>query len=163
MEGRDIGVSLVAHGMLPSRVHLDYDPDSVTRAVNDIAPVLTPSLLSGLVGNIHGPEEPEIPTQPIPFKAGDGMWAHGWIPPKMEAPGLSHEAGMTPQTPVSKGEVSKCEPPDQGMSQGDQLVFKVNPEALAEDIVSDEDDLDLTLEEPQVISTPASEPAPHRK
>ena len=54
-------------------------------------------------------------------------------------------------------------PPDQGMSQHDQLVFEVNPEAVAEVIVSDDDDLDLTLKEPQAISTPASEPAPCRK
>ena len=163
MEGRDIGVRPVAHGMLPSGVHLDYDPDSETRGFDDIAPVLTPSLLSSLVGNIRGPEEPEIPTQPIPFEAGDGMRAHGWTPPKTEAPGPSHEVGMIPQTLVSKGEVSKHEPLDQGMSQCNPLVFEVNPEDAAEVIVSDDDDLDLTLEEPQAVSTPANEPAPHRK
>ena len=116
MEGRDIGVELVAHDVLPPGLCLDYDPDSKTRGVNDIAPVLTPSLLPGLVGNIRELEKPEIPTQPIPFKGEDGMGARGWIPPKTEAPGLSHKAGVIPQTPVSKGEVSKCEPSDQGMS-----------------------------------------------
>ena len=70
---------------------------------------------------------------------------------------------MTPWTPASKGEVSKCKPLDQGMSQHDLLMFEVNPEEVAEVIVSNDDDLDLTLEEPQVISTPASEPAHHRK
>ena len=49
------------------------------------------------------------------------------------------------------------------MSQHDPLVFEVNPEEVAEVIVSDDDDLDLTLEEPQAISTPANEPTPHRK
>ena len=91
------------------------------------------------------------------------MGSHGWISLKLEAPGPSYKAGMIPQTPVSKGEVSKHESSDQGMSQHDPLVFKVNPEDIAEVIVSDDDDLDLTLEEPQAISTPASEPAPHRK
>ena len=147
-EGRDIGVEPVAHDVLPPGLHLDYDPDSETRGVNDIAPVLTPSLLSGLVGNIRGLEKPEIPTQPIPFEAGDGVGTRGWIPPKMEAPGLSHEVGVIPQTPVSKGEVSKHEPPDQGMSQRDPLIFEVNPEDVVEVIVSDDEDLDLTLEEP---------------
>ena len=70
---------------------------------------------------------------------------------------------MIPQTPESKGEVSKREPPDQGTSQHDPLMFEVNPEEVVEVIVSDDDDLDLTLEEPQAISTPANEPAPHRK
>ena len=149
--------------MLPSGVHLDYNPDSETRGVSDIAPVLTPSLLSGLVGNIRGLKKPGILTQPIPFKEEDGMGGHGWIPLKLEAPGLSHNVGMTPQTPASKGEVSKYKPLDQGTSQHDQLVFEVNPEVVAEVIVSDDDDLDLTLKEPQAISMPASEPAPHRK
>ena len=153
----------VAHDVLPPGLHLDYDLDSKTRGVDDIAPVLTPSLLSSLVGNLHGLKKPEIPTQPIPFKAGDGMGARGWIPPKTEAPGPSHEVGVIPQTPASKGEVSKCEPSDQGMSQHNPLMFEVNPEEAAEVIVSDDDDLDLTLEEPQAASTPANEPAPHRK
>ena len=163
MEGRDIGVEPVAHDMLPPGLCLDYDPDSKTRGVNDIAPVLTPSLLSGLVGNICGLKKPEIPTQPTPFEAGDSMGGHGLIPLKLEAPGPSHDAGVIPQTLASKGEVSKCEPPDQGMSQHDPLMFEVNPEDAAEVIVSDDDDLDLTLEEPQAISTPVIEPAPHRK
>ena len=163
MEGRDIGVELVTHDVLPPRLCLDYDPNSKTREVNDIAPVLTPSLLSGLVGDIRGLKKPEIPTQPIPFEAADGVGACGWTSPKMEATGPSHEVGVIPQTPVSKGEVSKHEPLDQGMSQCDPLVFEVNPEDVVKVIVSDDDDLDLTLEEPQAISTQANEPAPYRK
>ena len=163
MEGRDIGVGPVTHDVLPSGVCLDYDPDFKARGVDDMAPVLTPSLLSGLVGNIRGLKKPEIPTQPIPLEAEDGMGGLGWIPLKSEAPGPSHDAGMTPHTLASKGEVSKHELLDQGMSQHDQPVFKVNPEAVVEVIVSDDDDLDLTLEESQAVSTPASEPAPHRK
>ena len=65
--------------------------------------------------------------------------------------------------PVSKGEVSKCKPPNQETSQRDSPVFEVNPKDAAEVIVTDDDDLDLTLKEPQVISTPVIEPAPHRK
>ena len=42
----------VAHDMLPPGLRLDYDLDSKTRGVDIIAPVLTLSLLSGLVGNI---------------------------------------------------------------------------------------------------------------
>ena len=109
-EGWNIGVGSVAHDVLPSGVHLDYDLDSKARGINDIAPVLTPSLLSGLVGSIHGLEKPEIPTQPIPFEAENGMGGCGWISLKSEAPGPSHDAGVTPQTPASKEEVSKCKP-----------------------------------------------------
>ena len=94
--GGDIGVGPVTHDVLPSGVHLDYDPDAETRGVNDIAPVLTPSLLSGLVGNIRGLEKPEIPTQPVPFEAEDCMGGRGWKPLKLEAPGPSHD--VDPQT-----------------------------------------------------------------
>ena len=115
------------------------------------------------MGDICGLEKPEMSTQPIPFKAGDGVGAHGWIPPKLEALSLSHEVGVIPQTLASKGEVSKCKPPDQGASQCDPLMFEVNQEEVAEVIISNDDDLDLTLKEPQAISTPANEPAPGRK
>ena len=60
-------------------------------------------------------------------------------------------------------EVPKCEPLDQGRSQHNQLMFEVNPEDAAEVIVSDDNDMDLTLEESQAVSTPASEPAHYRK
>ena len=118
-EGRDIGVEPVAPDVLPPGLHLDYDPDSKTRGVDDIAPVLTPSLLPGLVGNIRGFKKPEVPTQPVPFEAGIGMVAREWIPPKTEAPGPSHEVGVIPPTPVSQGEVSKRELLDKGTSQHD--------------------------------------------
>ena len=103
MEGRDIGVEPVTHDVLPPGLCLDYDLDSETRGVDDIAPVLTPSLLSSLVGDIRGLEKLEIPKQPIPFKAGDGVGAHGWIPPKPEVPSPSHEVGMMPHDTGKQG------------------------------------------------------------
>ena len=109
------------------------------------------------MSNIHGLEKPEVPTQPVPFEAGAGMAAREWIPPKMEALGPSHEAGVIPPTPVSQGEVSKHEPSDQGTSQCDSPVFEVDLEKVAEVIVSDDDDLDLILEVPLAISTPAND------
>ena len=163
MEGRDISLGLVAHDVLPPRLCLDYDLDFQTRRVNDIAPTLTPSLLSGLVGNIRRLEKPEIPTKPIPFKAEDGLGGCGWVPPKPEAQGPSPDVGVTPRIPASKGEVPKSKPLDQGRSQHDHLMFKVNPEDAVEVIVSDDEDIDLTLEEPQAASTPASEPSHCRK
>ena len=163
MEGRDIDVGLVAHDVLPPRLCLDYDLDFQTRRVDDIAPTLTPSLLSGLVGNICRLKKPEIPTKPVQLEAEDGLGGHGWVSPKPEAPGLSCDMGVAPQISASKEEVPKSKPLDQGGSQHDQLVFKVNPEEAAEVIISNDEDMDLTLEEPQAASTPASQPAQHRK
>ena len=80
-EGKDIGVGLVGNDMLPPGLCLDYDPGFETRGANDIAPALTPSLLSSLMGNILGLEKPEIPTQPIPFEAEDGRGVvDGFLP-----------------------------------------------------------------------------------
>ena len=91
------------------------------------------------------------------------MGGHAAIPLKLEAPGPSHKVDLIPPMPASKEEVSKCKPPNQEMSQRDSPVFDVNPEDVAEVIVPDDDDLDLTLDEPQAISTPVMEPAPRRK
>ena len=49
------------------------------------------------------------------------------------------------------------------MSQRDSPVLEVDPEEVAEVIVSDDKDLDLILEVPPTVSTPANEPAPRRK
>ena len=121
-----------------------------------MTPVLMPSLLSGLVGNIQGLEQPGIPTQPAPFEARGGMGGHAGIPLKLQALGPSCEVDLIPPMATSKEEVSKCEPPSHEMSQCDSPVFDVNPKDVAEVIVNDDDDLDLTLNEPE-------EPAPCRK
>ena len=96
MEGRDIALGQVAHDVLPPMLRLDYDLDFQTRRVDDIAPTLTPSLLSSLVGNIRKLEKPEIPIKPVPFEAEEGLGGGGWVPPKPEVLGPSHNAGVTP-------------------------------------------------------------------
>ena len=52
-EGRDINLGQVAHDVLPPGLHLDYDLNFQSRRVNDIAPTLSPSLLSSLVDNVR--------------------------------------------------------------------------------------------------------------
>ena len=94
MEGRDIDLEEVTHTMVPPRLHLDYDLDFRTRRVDDIAPTLTSPLLSGLIGNIHQLEKPEIPRKPTSFKTDEGLWGHGWAPPKPDVPGPSHNDEM---------------------------------------------------------------------
>ena len=128
-----------------------------------MTPVLTPSLLSGLVGNIGGLDQPAILTQPASFEAGGSMGGHAGIPLKSEAPGPCREVDLIPPMPPSKEEVPKCEPSSHETSQHDSPMFDVNPEHIAEIIVNDGDDLDLTIEEPQAISTPVAEPPPCRK
>ena len=128
-----------------------------------MTPVLMPSVLSGLVGNIGGLKQPAILTQPASFEAGSGMGGHAGLPLKSEALGPSHEADLIPQMPASKEEVPKCEPPSHEMSQHDSPVCDVNPKDIAEVIVDDGDDLNLTIKEPPAVSTPVMEPTPRRK
>ena len=153
-------MGLVAHDVLPPRRVTSLD--SETRGVDILTSVLMPSLLSGLVGNIRGLEQPEIPTQPAPFGVGGSIGGHAGIPLKSEAPGPSCEVDLIPPMSASK-EVSKCKPANQEMSQHDSPVFNVNPEDVPEVIVDDDDDLNLMLDEPQAVSMPVMEPAPHRK
>ena len=127
-----------------------------------MAPVLMPSLLSGLTGSIGGLEQPAR-TPSASFEARGSMGGPAEIPLKSEAPGPSYEVDLIPPMPASKEEAPKCEPSSQGMSQRDSPVLNVNPEDIAEIIIDDGDDLDQTIEEPQAISTPVVEPTPHKK
>ena len=149
--------------MVPPGLHLDYDLDFRTRRVDDIAPTLTSPLLSGLIGNIHQLEKPEIPGKPAPFKADEGLWGHGWAPPKPDVLGPSHNDGMASKMQASEGEVLESESHGQGKSHQDQPLFEPDPEQIAEIIISEEDESDLTIEEPQAASTPRSEPAQSQK
>ena len=66
-EGRDIDLEQVTHNVMPPGLHLDYELDFWTRRVDDIAPTLMSPLLSGLIGNVHQLQRPEIPRKPISF------------------------------------------------------------------------------------------------
>ena len=146
-----------------SGLHLDYDLDFRTRRVDDIAPTPTSPLLSGLISNIRQLKKPEIPGKPTSFKADEGLWGHGWPPPKPDVPSPSHNDGMASKMQASEGEVLENEPHGQGESHQDQPPFKPDPEQIAEIIILEEDESDLTIEEPQAASTPRSEPAQSQK
>ena len=143
--------------MVPLGLHLDYDLDFQNRRVDDIAPTLTSPLLSSLIGSLDQLERPGIPREPAPFKADENLWGLGGVPPKADAPGPSHNDGMASKMRASKGKVLETEPHGQGESHQDQPPFKPDPEQIAEIVISEEDESDLTIEEPQAASTPRSE------
>ena len=92
---------------------------------------------------------------------GEGLGGRGWALPKPDAPGPSHDAGVTPKTPASDGEVLESEPHDHGGSQLDQPFPEPDLEKVAEVVILDDDDIDLEV--PQAASMPISEPARCRK
>ena len=128
-----------------------------------MAPVLTPSLLSGLTDNIAGLERPRIPTPLASSEAGGGVGGLARVPLKSGAPGPYREVDLNLLLPASVEEVLKYEPSSRGMSQHDSPMPDVNPEDIAEIVIDDSDDLDQTIEEPQAAASPVREPTPCKK
>ena len=163
MVGRDIDLEQVARNVLPPGLHLDYDLDFRTRRVNDIAPTLTPPLLSGLVGNICQLKKPEIPGKPTSLKAEEGLWGHSRAPAKPDTPGPSHNGRMVPQMQAGEVEAKENKPHKQGENDPDQTLLEPDPEEIAAVVISDDDEADLPIDMPQAASTPKSEPVLSQK
>ena len=161
-EGRDINLQQVTHNVMPPGFHLDYDLDFRTRRVDDIAPTLTSPLLSGLVSKICQLQRPEIPEKPVSFEADEGLWGHGRAPAKPGAPGPSCDGGMVPKMQAGE-EAPENKPRDQGESDQDQPLFKPDPQEVAGVIISDDEEIDLTIDVPQAASMPKSKPALSQK
>ena len=70
---------------------------------------------------------------------------------------------MASKMQASEGEVLESEPCGQGESHQDQPLFEPDLEQIAEIVISEEDESDLTIKEPQAASTPRSEPARSQK
>ena len=156
-EGRDINLEQVTRNMMPPGLHLNYGPDFITRRVDDIAPTLTSPLLSGLVSNISQLQRPGIPGKPASFKADEGLWGHSRAPAKPGASGPSHDGGMVPKIQAGEEEAPENRPLDQGENDQDQPLPNPDPEEVAGVIISDDKDIELTIEVPQAASTPKSE------
>ena len=128
-----------------------------------MAPTLTSPLLSGLVGNIHQLDRPAIPGEPTSFKVDEDLWGTGRTPPKLDVPSPSHDDGVASKIRASKGEALENEPHCQGESHQDQPPSEPDPEQIAEIIISEKDESDITIGEPQGSSTPRSGLARSRK
>ena len=156
-EGRDINLEQVTHNLMPPGLHLDYGLDFLTRRVDNIAPTLTSPLLSGLVSNIHQLHRQEIPGKPVSFKADEGLWGHSRAPAKPGAPSPSLDGGMVPKMQAGEGETPENRPHDHGESDQDQPLPEPDPAEVAGVIISDDEEIDLTIKVPQAAFTPISE------
>ena len=149
--------------VVPHGLHLDYDLDFRTRRVDDVAPTLTSPLLSGLIGNICQLDRPVIPGDPASFKVDGDLWGSGRAPPKPDVPSPSHDDGKAFKRSGSEGEAQEDESPGQGESPQDQPPLEPDKPEITEIVISAEDEVDITTEEPQGSSTPRSEPAQSQK
>ena len=155
-EGRDINLRQVMSTVVPHGLHLDYDLDFGTRRVDDVAPTLTSPLLSSLIGNICQLDRPVIPGELASFKVDGELWGSGRAPPKPDVPSPSHDDEKAFKRPASKGETQEDKSPGQGKSPQDQPPSEPDPEEIAEIVISEGDESDITIEEPQGSSTPRS-------
>ena len=162
-EGRDIDLEQVTRNMMPPGLHLDYGLDFLTRRVDDIALTLTSPLLSGFVSNIRQLQRPEIPGKLVSFKADEGLWGHGRAPAKPGAPSPSRNGDMVPKMQAGEGEVPENRPHDQGESYQDQPLSQPDLEEVARVVISDDEEIDLTIDVPQAASMPKSEPVLSQK
>ena len=162
-EGRDTDLGQVTSTVVPHRLHLDYDLDFQTRRVDDIAPTFTSPLLPSLIGNIYQLERLRIPRQPASFKADEDLWGHSRAPPKPDVPSPSQDDGVSSKRQGSKEEAQENEPPGQGESPQDQPPSESDQPEITEIVISEEDDIDITIEEPQGSSTSRSESAQSQK
>ena len=148
---------------MPPGLHLDYGPDFLTQMVDNIALTLTSPLLSALISNIRELQSPGIPGKPAPFKVDEGLWGHGRAPAKPGTPGPSHNGGIVPKVQTGEGEAPENRPPDQGECDEDQPLPDPDPEEVAGVVISDDEDIDLTIKVSQAASTPISEPVLSQK
>ena len=95
-EGRDIDLEQVTPPVVHPGLHQDYDLDFQMWRVDDIAPTLTSPLLSGLVSNICLLGRPEVPREPVPSKAKEGLWGCSRASARPDAPGPPHDSGLVP-------------------------------------------------------------------
>ena len=142
-EGRDIDLEQVTHNVMPPGLHLDYGLDFLTKRVDDIAPTLTSPLLSGLISNIRQLQRPEIPRKPVFFKLDESLWG-----------ARCKLAKERPQRigPMTKERVIRI-----------SLSPSLTLEEVAGVVISDDEEIDLTINVPQAASMPKSEPVLSQK
>ena len=158
-EGRDIDLEQVTPHVVHPGLHQDYDLDFRTRRVDDIAPTLTSPLLSGLISNIRLLGRPEVPREPVPSKAEEGLWGRSRASTRPDALGPPHDGGLVPHMQMAEVEVKENKPCEQGRIVLDQTLPGPDPEDVAAVVISDDDETDLPIDMPQAASTPKVEPA----
>ena len=68
--------------------------------------------------------------------------------PKPDVPSPSHNNGKALKRPASDGETQEDKSPGQGESHQDQPPSEPDPEEIAEIVISEGDESDITIEEP---------------
>ena len=148
-EGREVNPDQVTPHVMHPGLHQDYNLDFRMRRVDDIAPILTSPMLSGLISSIHLAGGPEVPKGPASPKMEEGLWGCGGAPAGPDVPGPSHIGG-----PV---ETEGNKPLEQGGINLNATIPAFTPEDAAAVIISDDDETSFPAGWPEAVSTPKIE------
>ena len=126
-----------------------------------MAPILTPTLLSGLASNLVGLEKFRASPLLSSFEIKDSTKGFASGPSMSGAPGAPLEVDLDLMVPNSLDDMVKCETFSHEMSQPDSPTPDVTLGDISEIIIDDDDDdLNKTIEE---LQTPVAEPTTHKK
>ena len=162
-EGRDINLEQATPSVVHPGLHPDYDLDFQTQRVDDITPTLTSPLLSGLFSNIRLFGRPVVPNKPVSPKVEEGLWGHSRAPTMPDAPGPSCDGGIVPKMQMGEVEAKENKPHEQGGIDLDQTLLGPDPEEVVAVVISDDNEVDLSIDMPQAASTPKREPVWNQK
>ena len=152
IEGRDVNLDQVMPHVVHLGLHQDYDLDFRLQRVDDIAPILTSPMLSGLVSSVRFIGRREVPRGPASPKMEGGLWGPSGAPPGPDVPGPSCISRSAPHVWVAEGNKLY----EQGEVDLDKTFPVLNPVKVAAVIILD-DDTDFPVDMPQAISTPKIE------
>ena len=93
-EGRDVNLEQVTPHVVHPGLHLDYGLDFRMQRVDDIAPTLTSTMLSGLISSVCFLGRPEVPRGPASPKMEEGLWGFSRAPAGPDAPGPYTSASL---------------------------------------------------------------------
>ena len=148
----------VVHPVLHPVLHQDYDLDFRMQRVDDIAPTLTSPMLSGLINSVRSGRRPEVPKESVPPKTGGSLWGHSRAPTGPDAPGPSRNGVSASQVYTAKVEAEVSKLYEEGGVDPDQTLPAITPEDAATVIISDDDEINFSVDVPECVSTSKAEP-----
>ena len=126
--------------------------------VDDIAPTLTSPILSGFVNSVRSGRRPEVPKESVPPKIRGSLQGHSQVPTGPDAPGPSFNGVLASQVYTAEVEAEVSKLYEEGGVDPDQTLPVITPEDAAIIIISDDDEIDFSIDVSERVSTPKAEP-----
>ena len=157
-EVRDINPDQVTPHAVQPALHQDYDFDFQMRRVDDIAPTLTSPMLSGLISSVCSVRRLEVPKESVPLKMEGSLWGCSQAPTGPDAPGPSCISVLASQVYTAEVEAKVSKLYEEGGVNPDQTLPVITPEDVAAIIISDDNEVNFSVDMPEGVSTLKAEP-----